>query len=182
MSGELPAGWLPDPTNRFEYRYFNGTAWTSDVASGGRQGFDPLTTPRAPRRRSTIVAFVVGGIVVVAALVIGAVTMVNVTRRIAAEFDTGPADVTVPVCTTRSAMPYAEVSVRNIDTAAHSYRVRLDFTDTSTTAHAVVASVDIAVPSLAPGQSKRYRATAPLPVVRPLGCTFTVRPSIGALP
>ena len=182
MSGELPAGWLPDPTHRFEYRYFNGTTWTGDVASGGRHGFDPLSTPRPPRRRSTVVAFVVGGVAVAAALTVGAVTMVKATHRIASELTVGPAEVAIPVCTTRSSTPYAEVTVRNIDTAAHSYQIRLDFTDTSTSTHTVVASVYISVPRLAPGSTKRYRATAPVPALQPVGCTYTITSGFNTLP
>jgi hypothetical protein len=41
------SGWFPDPTGRFEYRYHNGTAWTADVATGGRRFVDPMTTPGA---------------------------------------------------------------------------------------------------------------------------------------
>jgi hypothetical protein len=36
-----PAGWYPDPSNRFEPRYWDGTQWTEHVATGGRQDKDP---------------------------------------------------------------------------------------------------------------------------------------------
>jgi hypothetical protein len=36
-----PAGWYPDPSNRFELRYWDGTQWTEHVATGGRQDKDP---------------------------------------------------------------------------------------------------------------------------------------------
>lgn len=36
-----PAGWYPDPSGRFELRYWNGTAWTEHVARGGQQYTDP---------------------------------------------------------------------------------------------------------------------------------------------
>ena len=35
------AGWYPDPTGRFEQRYWNGTGWTADVATGGATSVDP---------------------------------------------------------------------------------------------------------------------------------------------
>jgi hypothetical protein len=37
----VPANWYPDPSKRFELRYWNGTAWTEHVASGGVQSVDP---------------------------------------------------------------------------------------------------------------------------------------------
>jgi hypothetical protein len=36
------AGWYPDPTGRYEYRYHNGAAWTGDVAVRGDRFVDPL--------------------------------------------------------------------------------------------------------------------------------------------
>jgi hypothetical protein len=36
-----PAGWYPDPSGRFEMRYWDGTAWTEHVARGGQQYTDP---------------------------------------------------------------------------------------------------------------------------------------------
>jgi hypothetical protein len=38
----LPSGWFPDPHGRHEYRWFNGEAWTADVADDGRRLVDPL--------------------------------------------------------------------------------------------------------------------------------------------
>jgi hypothetical protein len=37
-----PPGWNPDPTGRHEYRYWDGTAWTDDVADGGVAATDPV--------------------------------------------------------------------------------------------------------------------------------------------
>jgi hypothetical protein len=37
----VPANWYPDPSKRFELRYWNGTAWTEHVAAGGVQSVDP---------------------------------------------------------------------------------------------------------------------------------------------
>lgn len=37
---DSPAGWRPDPTGRFEHRYFDGTNWTKHVARGGVQSID----------------------------------------------------------------------------------------------------------------------------------------------
>jgi hypothetical protein len=39
------AGWFPDPTGRFEFRYHNGTQWTADVSVGGRRFVDQVGTP-----------------------------------------------------------------------------------------------------------------------------------------
>ena len=40
-SGVQP-GWYADPLRRFELRYFNGTAWTADVSTGGDRFVDPM--------------------------------------------------------------------------------------------------------------------------------------------
>jgi hypothetical protein len=37
----MPSGWFPDPHGRHEYRYFNGHAWTADVADEGHRLVDP---------------------------------------------------------------------------------------------------------------------------------------------
>ncbi|MEM9513785.1 MAG: DUF2510 domain-containing protein [Actinomycetota bacterium] len=48
------AGWFPDPTGRFEVRYFNGRDWTADVADGGRRMVDPAgTSPPGASGRPT---------------------------------------------------------------------------------------------------------------------------------
>jgi hypothetical protein len=44
-SATPPAGWFPDPTGRFEQRYWDGGAWTDHVARGGQQLLD---APGAP--------------------------------------------------------------------------------------------------------------------------------------
>jgi len=49
------SGWYPDPTGRFEYRYFNGRDWTTDVSTGGRRFIDPLDG-RSPTPTPTPVA------------------------------------------------------------------------------------------------------------------------------
>lgn len=42
------AGWHPDPTGRHEYRYWDGTDWTGDVADQGTTAFDPIGGPPTP--------------------------------------------------------------------------------------------------------------------------------------
>jgi hypothetical protein len=36
-----PAAWYPDPSKRYELRYWNGTAWTEHVSRAGQQFTDP---------------------------------------------------------------------------------------------------------------------------------------------
>ena len=60
-----PAGWHPDPTGRYEYRYFNGQQWTGDVSTHGQRFIDSGGPPtsqheRGPSRGMAIAAFVVG--------------------------------------------------------------------------------------------------------------------------
>ncbi|MEO6651138.1 MAG: DUF4190 domain-containing protein [Ilumatobacteraceae bacterium] len=48
-----PSGWFPDPLDRYDHRYFNGMAWTSDVSIDGIRAVDPQgSRPDAPERRS----------------------------------------------------------------------------------------------------------------------------------
>ncbi|HWW44670.1 MAG TPA: hypothetical protein VN180_06320, partial [Acidimicrobiia bacterium] len=42
------AAWLPDPTGRFQYRYWDGTQWSSSVSRQGSQETDALSTQPAP--------------------------------------------------------------------------------------------------------------------------------------
>ena len=37
-----PAGWYPDPAHCHEYRYWDGAAWTAQVADRGQASVDPL--------------------------------------------------------------------------------------------------------------------------------------------
>jgi uncharacterized protein YxjI len=39
---DTPANWYPDPNKRAELRYWNGTAWTEHVSTGGVQSTDPV--------------------------------------------------------------------------------------------------------------------------------------------
>ena len=41
------AAWQPDPTNRHELRWWDGTAWTDHVSDQGVVGVDPLVAPPA---------------------------------------------------------------------------------------------------------------------------------------
>ncbi|MDO8361346.1 MAG: DUF2510 domain-containing protein [Actinomycetota bacterium] len=45
---QSPPGWHPDPTHRFELRYFNGQRWTNDVAVNGQRFVDPGAMPTPP--------------------------------------------------------------------------------------------------------------------------------------
>lgn len=68
----LPSGWFPDPHGRHEYRYFNGHAWTADVADEGRRLVDPYGA--APLRRSD--GSSAGNGIAVAAITCGLVALV----------------------------------------------------------------------------------------------------------
>ena len=67
------AGWQPDPTGRYEFRYYNGERWTSDVSVNGQRFVDPAPAPGhlpgwgpairpagPPPRGFAVAAFVVG--------------------------------------------------------------------------------------------------------------------------
>jgi hypothetical protein len=67
------AGWFPDPTGRFEFRYHNGVQWTADVSVGGRRFVDqsgapawttgwtpPDATARLPGKGMAVSSFIIG--------------------------------------------------------------------------------------------------------------------------
>ena len=41
LAAARPAGWLPDPSGRFQLRYWNGDRWTEHVATNGVSSTDP---------------------------------------------------------------------------------------------------------------------------------------------
>ena len=72
------AGWHRDPLGRFEFRYFNGVQWTSDVSVNGQRYVDapiaqivphvaPYMASKRPPRGKAVAAFVLG----ICALVLG---------------------------------------------------------------------------------------------------------------
>lgn len=66
------AGWYPDPTHRFEFRYYNGDRWTADVAHNSIRYVDqlasgPPTFGAAPPSRAmavTALVFSIGALVI----------------------------------------------------------------------------------------------------------------------
>ena len=49
--------WHPDPSGRFELRYWDGSCWTQSVSSGGRQATDPgIVDAPAPGEVSAVPA------------------------------------------------------------------------------------------------------------------------------
>ncbi|MCB0977529.1 MAG: DUF2510 domain-containing protein, partial [Acidimicrobiales bacterium] len=50
-TGQHSPNWYPDPMGRHEYRWFDGTQWTDQVSSHGRQSTDPVNAPgNVPQR------------------------------------------------------------------------------------------------------------------------------------
>jgi hypothetical protein len=41
-AANVPPGWYPDPSRRFEQRYFDGHRWTHNVLTGGVRAVDPV--------------------------------------------------------------------------------------------------------------------------------------------
>ncbi len=51
---QTPApNWYPDPGGRHEHRYWDGAAWTDNVADHGRQSVDPLVATHVPTTHHT---------------------------------------------------------------------------------------------------------------------------------
>lgn len=71
MESSAADGWHPDPTLRFELRYYNGASWTADVSSHGQRFVDPLgvepgagaTNPGTGARNAIATAALVFGII-----------------------------------------------------------------------------------------------------------------------
>lgn len=51
------AGWYPDPTGRFELRWFDGTTWSPSVSRGGQQFLDDLNAAPSPMAPSPAPGF-----------------------------------------------------------------------------------------------------------------------------
>jgi Protein of unknown function (DUF2510) len=45
---QTPAGWQPDPTGRYQYRYWDGAAWSDHVSTQGSQQRDPMGAQLTP--------------------------------------------------------------------------------------------------------------------------------------
>jgi hypothetical protein len=93
---KFPPSWYPDPTHRFEFRYFNGERWTADVARQSNRYIDPVesiapTFTAPPSRAMAVTAlvfalcslaiawmpflFVVGAAGAIVALVLGIIVL-----------------------------------------------------------------------------------------------------------
>ncbi len=47
-SSGIAPGWLPDPSGRYDLRYWSGSAWTEHVTKGGVPSTDPPPDQNAP--------------------------------------------------------------------------------------------------------------------------------------
>ena len=77
MAEPTPAGWFTDPTGRHEHRYWDGSAWTEHVASGGVVTADAIDLAPAvsveKRSRTRTPAFAAAAIALVAIVGVAAV-------------------------------------------------------------------------------------------------------------
>jgi hypothetical protein len=85
-----PAAWQPDPTGRYEYRYWDGTRWTDHVSRGGTRATDAVgsagtgpprfaASPAAPADGTSAGAFTGGalaGLIVAAVFTFGLVGII----------------------------------------------------------------------------------------------------------
>lgn len=62
VESQRPPGWLPDPTGRYQFRWFNGQTFTADVSMQGTRFVDPL--PIASQRDQPSRGMAVAGFVV----------------------------------------------------------------------------------------------------------------------
>jgi len=74
----VAAGWYPDPTGRFDHRYWDGSAWTDYAARGGVQSQDPVAGSR-PSTYTTVKVLFLGGVpALIFGFVLLAMTMTSV--------------------------------------------------------------------------------------------------------
>ncbi|MDP9167519.1 MAG: AIM24 family protein [Actinomycetota bacterium] len=52
MTGPGPGSWQPDPEGRYEYRWWDGQAWSDQVSQQGRMFTAPLGGPPAPAQQA----------------------------------------------------------------------------------------------------------------------------------
>jgi hypothetical protein len=50
---ETQAGWYPDPSGTFQHRWYDGQAWTDQVATDGKQSVSPLSPGAGPVQASS---------------------------------------------------------------------------------------------------------------------------------
>ncbi len=50
---QFAPGWYPDPLQRFELRYYNGSTWTADVSANGERFVDPSGLAPTPQASAT---------------------------------------------------------------------------------------------------------------------------------
>jgi hypothetical protein len=70
---DVVAGWYPDPAERFEARFHNGSDWTADVSRNGQRYVDPLGT--APPQSTSAPHGSGGNRAATAAMVLGIVAL-----------------------------------------------------------------------------------------------------------
>ena len=143
------AGWYADPTRRYDHRYYNGAAWTSDVSSAGQRFVDPLgiePTPSVPERPSNpgiATAAMVLGIVaislswvpfVVALGVIAAVLAIDGITRSILVYDAydrylnpAPNETTVVECTLEGARATLQGELVNLGDEPADFNVLVAF-------------------------------------------------------
>ena len=92
-----PPQWYPDPTGRFQLRYWDGAAWTPHVSTAGTTSVDPepLSTPPRPlkasrrRRRGFVAAAVIGAVAIGVAVLVIANRTVFTNHLLKADFNSG---------------------------------------------------------------------------------------------
>jgi len=55
-----PAGWFPDPTGRFELRYWDGDGWSAHVSVAGQASVDPQAVSTTPAAAAQAEPFPIG--------------------------------------------------------------------------------------------------------------------------
>ncbi len=80
---QRPPGWLPDPSGRYQFRWFNGQSFTGDVSVGGNRFVDPLPLVHISERRTRGMA-VAGFVVALIAAMLAWLPFVFVVGGVAA--------------------------------------------------------------------------------------------------
>ncbi len=155
-AGTSAPGWYPDPLEHAEVRYYDGRAWTTHVASGGKTSEDSLVAaaatapPATPRPKPSRPAVVGAAAMALLVLVVGALVIIQSGNDDGDGGDDAGAtavsdpDSTDVVTSTTSLPPLAEVGFLDLGVAGTP---TIDTADPSGTTISTPTGVVLEVPA-----------------------------------
>ena len=146
-----PAGWYPDPLERFDHRWYDGARWTADVSLDGVRRVDPAGIapraggPQTERRRVPRIVIVLA-IVTLGGLIAG---IAVIWSAVAGFLDVADHEATVTTCTGDGTSLSVAVDLTNTDTRPASFTVFVEVTGEPL--DRTIRSITLGAEDLAPG-------------------------------